>query len=97
MPSINVSDDEARVLHEVLNTYHDSLLGEISHTDSLEFKEILRARETVISNVLEQLDEIDPGMQRERGFAGRRDARTAGRRASRAAGEPDTQGGPAVH
>jgi len=66
MPLINVSPDEARVLHDVLDNYHDSLLGEISHTDSLEFKEILRARETVIANVIDQLSEID-SVQRTQG------------------------------
>ena len=67
MPLINVSNDEARVLHEVLDSYHDSLLGEISHTDSLEFKELLRARESVIANVIDQLNEIDSVAQRKQG------------------------------
>lgn len=80
MPSINISSDDARVLHEVLNTYHDSLLGEISHTDSLEFKEILRARESVISHVIEQLDEIDPALRREYGGRSSEDLRDQGMR-----------------
>lgn len=67
MPMINLSNDEARVLHDVLDSYHDSLLGEISHTDSLEFKEILRARESVIAGVIDQLNEIDAVSRRTQG------------------------------
>jgi len=67
MPTINISNEEARVLHEVLDSYHDSLLGEISHTDSLEFKEILRARENVIANIIDQLNEIDSESRRTQG------------------------------
>jgi hypothetical protein len=54
--TIQLSADEAIVLREVLQSYHDSLLLEISHSDTREFKDMLRARETVVSHTLEQLN-----------------------------------------
>ena len=54
--TIQLSADEASVLREVLQSYHDSLLREISHSDTREFKDMLRSRETVVSRTLEQLD-----------------------------------------
>ena len=56
MKTIQLSADEASVLREVLKSYHDSLLLEISHSDTREFKDMLRSRETVVSRTLEQLD-----------------------------------------
>ena len=56
MKTIQLSADEASVLREVLQSYHDSLLLEISHSDTREFKDLLRSRETVVSRTLEQLD-----------------------------------------
>jgi len=55
MKTIQLSADEATVLREVLQSYHDSLLLEISHSDTREFKDMLRSRETVVSRTLEQL------------------------------------------
>ena len=54
--TIQLSADEASVLREVLKSYHDSLLLEISHSDTRQFKDMLRSRETVVSRTLEQLD-----------------------------------------
>ena len=54
--TIQLSADEASVLREVLQSYHDSLLLEISHSDTREFKDMLRSRETVVSRTIEQLD-----------------------------------------
>ena len=54
--TIQLSADEASVLREVLQSYHDSLLLEISHSDTREFKDMLRSRETVVSRTLEQLN-----------------------------------------
>ena len=56
MKTIQLSADEANVLREVLKSYHDSLLLEISHSDTRQFKDMLRSRETVVSRTLEQLD-----------------------------------------
>ena len=56
MKTIQLSADEASVLREVLKSYHDSLLLEISHSDTRQFKDMLRSRETVVSRTLEQLD-----------------------------------------
>ena len=56
MKTIQLSADEASVLREVLQSYHDSLLLEISHSDTREFKDMLRSRETVVSRTLEQLN-----------------------------------------
>ena len=56
MKTIQLSADEAIVLREVLQSYHDSLLLEISHSDTREFKNMLRSRETVVTRTLAQLD-----------------------------------------
>ena len=56
MKTIQLSADEASVLREVLKSYHDSLLLEISHSDTRQFKDMLRSRETVVSRTLEQLN-----------------------------------------
>ena len=54
--TIQLSADEASVLREVLQSYHDSLLLEISHSDTREFKDMLRSREAVVSRTLDQLN-----------------------------------------
>ena len=56
MIALSLTDDEARVLRETLTNQHHALIGEIAHTDSLEYKDMLRARETLLSNVLRRLE-----------------------------------------
>ena len=57
MPKItmDLTSEEAAILREILSRDHDSLLLELSRSDSLEFKEILRPREALVTKVLDQL------------------------------------------
>ncbi|HSL71057.1 MAG TPA: hypothetical protein VK864_12500 [Longimicrobiales bacterium] len=55
MITISLSSEEGEVIRQALHSYHDTLLLELSKADSLDFKEILRAREAVVSKVLSQL------------------------------------------
>lgn len=52
---VDLTSEEAAILREILSRDHDSLLLELSRSDSLEFKEILRPREALVTKVLEQL------------------------------------------
>jgi hypothetical protein len=55
MFSISVTPEEAEILREILKADHDSLLRELSRTDSLQYKDVLRPREALVSRLLEQL------------------------------------------
>jgi hypothetical protein len=60
MISINLSAEEAEVIRSALHSQHDMLLLELSKADNLAFKERLRAREAVVSKVLQQLSAGEP-------------------------------------
>jgi hypothetical protein len=56
MVSINLSDQEADVLRDVLAQQHDRLLMEIANTDAREFRKSLQERETIVRKISDQLD-----------------------------------------
>ena len=55
MISISLSPADAEVIAQALQSYHDTLLLELSKADSLRFKEGLREREAIVAQVLDQL------------------------------------------
>jgi len=52
---MELTDEERDALVRVLEAYRTNLWREISHTDTLEFKELLRERDRVIMQVLQKL------------------------------------------
>lgn len=54
--TLALTDTEAQLIHEVLTSYHHTLLLELSKADRLRFKEMLRAREAVVSALLGRLE-----------------------------------------
>ena len=55
MLTLALDEREAQVLHEVLKSYHNTLLLELSKADRLRFKEMLRARDQIVTNVLDRM------------------------------------------
>ena len=55
MPQITVSDQDARILRELLKAKLVDLLRETSHTDSARFRESLYEVEGTLQRVLDQL------------------------------------------
>jgi hypothetical protein len=55
MTHLQLSDEEALVLHEVLEARWQELLKEIRHTDHREFRDHLKARATLLERLLQQL------------------------------------------
>jgi hypothetical protein len=60
MPALQLSAEEAEVLKEILQSYHDTLLMEIANTDTRDFRDRLKHRETVTRDVLQQLRGVTP-------------------------------------
>lgn len=55
MTTIQVSDQEAALLHNILqNSFHD-LEVEIVHTDRREFKDYLKSRESLLRRLIEEV------------------------------------------
>ena len=53
--TITLSDSEKEVLAEVLDSYLSDLGMEITDTDSMDFREKLKTRRTVIQKILKEL------------------------------------------
>lgn len=56
MITITLSDEEARVLADTLTHDLSELRMEISHTDSLDFREGLKSRKAALRRVLDALE-----------------------------------------
>lgn len=52
---LDLMDEERDALVRVLDAYRTNLWREISHTDALEFKEVLRERDRIIMQILQKL------------------------------------------
>ena len=57
MIELALTDEESVILTEILDNYLSDLRQEISATDLVEFKEILKTRKNVIIKVLDALSE----------------------------------------
>ncbi len=55
MITLELSDDEAKVLENVLDNYHSHLAVEIHRTYKREFRDALNEREKFLLNILERL------------------------------------------
>jgi hypothetical protein len=55
MISLTLSPEEADVLRDAVSTYQHTLLHEIAKAHSLDFRQVLRNREAVVSKLLAQL------------------------------------------
>jgi hypothetical protein len=53
--TVELNDVEVPVLQDVLESYLSGLREEIYKTDTVEFKETLRNRESVLTSLLERL------------------------------------------
>ena len=58
MLTLALNEIEAQVMREVLQSYRNTLMMELSKADRMRFKEMLRARETVVSDVLSRFQEV---------------------------------------
>ncbi len=55
MVSLNLNDEERRILLHLLENCMTELRGEIYHTESLEYKEMLHARKRILQHLLDEL------------------------------------------
>jgi hypothetical protein len=55
MVNLELSEDEAKVLQNVLENYHSHLDVEIHRTYKREFRDALKEREKFLANVIERL------------------------------------------
>lgn len=55
MVQLDINDEEREILAGVLDSYLSDLRMEISHTDSMDFREILKKRKAVLRKVLSAL------------------------------------------
>ena len=58
MVSLEMNDEEVKVLSSVLENYHLHLEVEINHTDRREFREALVKREKALKAVIERLGRL---------------------------------------
>jgi hypothetical protein len=56
MPRIELSDDEAVVLEEILTSWKSELRMEIADTDAKAYRETLQRKERVVEGVLRRLN-----------------------------------------
>ena len=52
---ISIANEEAAMLREILEGKRVDLVREIAHTDSRQFRDLLRAREMMLERVLAQI------------------------------------------
>ena len=55
MVNLELSEDEAKVLQNVLENYHSHLDVEIHRTYKREFRDALKEREKFLANIIERL------------------------------------------
>jgi hypothetical protein len=55
MGEFDLTDEELKIVRDVLENYIADLRMEISHTDSMDFRETLKRKEEVLKNVLSKL------------------------------------------
>lgn len=55
MKSIDLTDEQVRVLRSVLESDIADLRGEISHTDNKDFRDDLKHREDLLKSILKSL------------------------------------------
>lgn len=56
MKNLSLTEEELEVLKQVMKSDLSSIWVEISHTDTLEFKEYLKGRESTMRSILTKLE-----------------------------------------
>jgi hypothetical protein len=56
MITINLSEEEAAILHGIIESFIDETRMEIRHTDNREFREILVKQEELVKRLLHELE-----------------------------------------
>lgn len=56
MLNLRLNDEEAKILHKILETYLSDLRVEIADTDLMDFREVLKKEEVFIKEVLHRLE-----------------------------------------
>lgn len=55
MTTLELTDEEALMLHQVLETRWEETLKELRHTDHREFRELLRSKAAMLERLVQQL------------------------------------------
>ena len=55
MPTLELTSEETRILADVLEDYVSDLRMEIANTDSMEVRELLKGRESLLKDLLRRL------------------------------------------
>ncbi len=61
MVQLDLTEEEARILAEILENDHSDLRMEIADTDSMDFREMLKGRKAVLAKAIEALTSRPPG------------------------------------
>lgn len=54
--TLEISEQERELLSEILKSAHSSLLDELHHTESYEYKQMLKQREELLENLRSKID-----------------------------------------
>lgn len=58
MVSLELSLEEADLLKDIFQSYFNDLRMEISHTDSMDFRDYLKSKEALLRRLMHELDEV---------------------------------------
>ena len=56
MITVKLTDEEAVILQDIVETFIEGIRVEIMHTDKREYREMLKQQEKVVKKILEQLE-----------------------------------------
>jgi hypothetical protein len=54
--TLNINEQERDLLLEVLNSAHSSLLDEILHTESFEYRQMLKQKDELLKNLISKVE-----------------------------------------
>jgi len=60
MIKLEFAEDEVLILREIIEESLDDLRVEIVSTDRLDFKEALKSRKAMLTNIFERLSSLEP-------------------------------------
>ncbi|MBN8705540.1 MAG: hypothetical protein LCH54_01770 [Bacteroidetes bacterium] len=58
MVTLELSTEEADLLKDIFQSYFNDLRMEISHTDSMDFRDYLKSKEALLRRLMHELDEV---------------------------------------
>ena len=56
MITVKLTEEEAMILQDIIETFIEGIRVEILHTDKREYREMLKQQEKVVQKILEQLE-----------------------------------------